>query len=121
MKMEAMTIPGIEKITLMSKVCSNGPSVPCRPNRRTNINPAMTGETEKGNSINDRIVFSFKIKFCNCPCGHDTKHGIQRQGDDGNNQGKRIAAKAVRVCYRRKISFATFSNAFTKITIKWNY
>src|SRR4029077_2591449 len=51
-KMVPSTIPGTAKIILISCAESQGPSQPCKPNNKTKIRPEITGETEKGRSIN---------------------------------------------------------------------
>src|SRR5205823_3077205 len=50
-KIVASTMPGTAKITLTSCAESHCPKSPCMPNSSTYINPATTGETEKGRSI----------------------------------------------------------------------
>src|SRR5438477_9146371 len=54
-KSVASTIPGTAKMILISCSFSHCPKWPCNPKSSTYINPATTGETEKGKSIN---VFS---------------------------------------------------------------
>ena len=51
-KSVANTIPGTAKIIFISFTISQCPSQPCAPNINTKIKPEITGDTEKGKSIN---------------------------------------------------------------------